>query len=672
MMCRIRISKAFKKETASALFLLLIPLLLSAAARDSHTLSSPDGIISLQITTLPSIEYEVLYNGKSVIYPSAIALHYENAASRQNAAVVVSARTQSIRKEIIPPVKEKRAVIEDHYNELVIEFDDQIWLVFRAYNDGIAYRFESHRSDSITIINEKVTFALEPGATLIYPRVAQRFDADIFHSPFEDPYNYSAIDTLPNEHMIYSPLLVESKEGPYMVITESDVFDYPGLFLMKGERNNLTGQFAGYPLEERLTEGEFRQKLVTRRASYIAKSQGNRTFPWRVIAIEPADAGLLTNDLVYRLARPPKLASFDWIKPGKSTEEWITGLNLYGVDFESGLNTATYLYYIDFAARFGFEYVMLDAGWSDVNDLLAITPEMDMEEITRYATEKGVGLILWTQASTIERQWKAILPIFKRWGIKIIMTDFIDRNDQPAMQFMEWFAAETAKEQFMCMIHGGPVPAGITRTYPNILAREGVLASEYNLWSDKANPNHDLLIPFIRMVSGPMDYEPGLLQNATQAHNTKMGFEKVIAQGTRMHQMAMFVVYESPLQLFAGNISDALREPELMELVGKIPTTWDDTQILDAKLGQHILEVRRHGNDWYVAAMNNWEPVDFQLSLQFLPEGRFWMEMAADGINAAKNPHDYKISYREVTRLDEIAIRLAPGGGFLARLSFRQ
>jgi len=555
------------------------------------------------------------------------------------------------------------------YNELVLDFDDKIRLVFRAYNDGVAYRFETQHTDSIIVSHEEVTFSIPSGASITYPKVMQRLDADRFHSPFEDPYNMAIVDTMSRDHLLYSPVLVAEAGFPKMVITESDVYDYPGMFLEKSDGNKLKGIFAAFPLEERLTEGEFRQNLVTLRAPYIAKSQANRTFPWRVIAVASSDAQLLTNDLVYRLARPPKFDNFDWIRPGKSTEEWITGLNLYGVDFESGLNTATYKYYIDFATRFGFEYVMLDAGWSDVNDLFSITPGMDMVEITQYARQKNVGLILWTQASTIERQWHEIMPVFKEWDIKIIMTDFIDRNDQPAMQFMEWFAAECAKEEFMCMIHGAPVPAGITRTYPNILAREGVLGSEYNLWSDKANPNHDLLIPFIRMVSGPMDYEPGLLQNSTEAHNSKMGFEKVIAQGTRMHQMAMFVVYESPLQLFAGNISDAWREPELMELLGSIPTTWDETLIIDAVLGKHILQIRRNGGNWFVAAINNWEPAEFKLPLQFLPEGNFLIEIAADGINAAKNPHDYKITHQEVTRHDEISIKLAPGGGYIARIS---
>ena len=372
--------------------------------------------------------------------------------------------------------------------------------------------------------------------------------------------------------------------------------------------------------------------------------------------------------MVYRLASAPGFSDFSWIKPGKSTEEWITGLNLYGVDFEAGLNTQTYKYYIDFAARFGFQYVMLDAGWSDVNDLFRITPGMDMEEISGYARKKGIGLILWTQALTIEKQMDQAFQQFKKWDIKIVMTDFIDRNDQVAINFLYRFAGECASHKFMCMIHGAPIPAGFSRTYPNMLARESVLGSEYNIWSSKANPQHDLMLPFIRMVAGPMDYEPGILQNATREQTAKMGFEKVIAQGTSMHQMAMFIVYESPLQLFSGNLSDAIREPELMELLGTIPTVWDETKILDAKVGKYVLEARRNGNDWYLAAMNDWTPQEFSVSLGFLNDGTYGIVSASDGINAAKNPQDYRLNKSEVTKEDRLKIKLAPGGGFIARI----
>jgi alpha-glucosidase len=650
-------------------FFLLISTYHSAQAEaKKFIIGSPDKNIIVTVESGKSISYSVSYKGKDLIFPSEIMLSYQNGVSPVSNQIIEGTSIRKADNMIIPFIREKRARIPDIYNELTIRFKNHIEVQFRVYDDGVAYRFASTIPGEITVYEEKAVFNFPIKTEIYYPQVTKRSDADIFHTSFEEQYTHAILDTLGKGMFAFSPVLLYSKGLPKVIITESDVNDYPGMFLVKGSDSGLKGSFAPYPLKERVTGEGFRQKLAVERAAYIAISKGTRTFPWRIIAIAPTDADLLKNDIVYRLAPDPDFTDFSWIHPGKSTEEWITGLNLYKVEFKAGLNTDTYKYYIDFAVRFGFQYVMLDAGWSDVNDLFRITPGMDMEEITRYAAEKGIGLILWTQALTIEKQMEPALEQFKKWGIKIIMTDFIDRNDQIAINFLHRFASECARNKFMCMIHGAPIPAGFSRTYPNMLARESVLGSEYNAWSSKANPEHDLMLPFIRMVSGPMDYEPGLLQNATKEMKVKMGFEKVIAQGTTMHQIAMFGVYESPLQLFSGNISDAIREPELMLLLGKIPTVWDETIIIDARLGEYILEARRNGDDWYLAALNSWTPLDFTVSLSFLNAGTYDIEAASDGINAARNPQDYRIDNRDVTRNDSVKLSLAPGGGFLARI----
>lgn len=452
-------------------------------------------------------------------------------------------------------------------------------------------------------------------------------------------------------------------------MTESDIIDYLKIFLQKGKGNSLTGVFALYPASEKVVGGDgFRQSTKTERANYIAATYNSRTFPWRIIAIAPTDASILTNDIVYRLAAPSSLTNTSWIKPGKSAEEWITDLNLYGVDFKAGLNTATYKYYIDFAARFRLNYVMLDAGWWDVNDLFALTKGMDVKEIIQYASDHYVGIILWTQAETMRRQMPAALDSFKAWGVKIVVTDFIDRADQKAINFLHHFADECAARELMAMIHGAPKPAGFSRTHPNVLTREAVAGSEYNAWSDLINPTHDMQLAFIRMFSGTMDYEPGILQNATKKYSEKMGMERVIAQGTTMHQMSMFVIYESPLQLFSGNISDALREPVLMDFFGTIPTVWDETIILEAKFPQYITAARRIGNDWFIGAMNDWTAKDFAISLYFLGAGEYEITVAADGINAQRNANDYHITIASVKKGDHLPIHLAPGGGYIARI----
>lgn len=649
----------------------LIPFCLSRfqVEAQKYEISSPDRKIAVKLEVGKSISYSVKYKEKSLILPSIINISFQPDKVSGSKPLVKHSSIRSVNNKIIPVVKEKRAIIPDIYNELILRFKNHFELHFRLYNDGVAYRFASTLPGEIAITDEEAGFNFQPGTIVYYPQVSKRADADIFHTSFEENYTAARLDTLTEKMFAFTPVLLQPEGLPKVLITESDVDDYPGMFLVKGTCSGVKGRFAQYPVKEIISGGGFSQKLVSERAAYIARTKGTRTYPWRIIAIAPSDADLLLNDIVYRLAPDPGFSDFSWIKPGKSTEEWITGINLYNVDFEAGPNTQTYKYYIDFAARFGFEYVMLDAGWSDVNDLFKITPGMDMEEITEYAKKKGIGLILWTQALTMDRQMDEALKQFKRWDIKIVMTDFIDRNDQMAINFLHRFAGKCARQKLMCMIHGAPIPAGFSRTYPNMLAREGVLGSEYNAWSFKANPSHDLMLPFIRMVAGPMDYEPGILQNATKEHTVKMGFEKVIAQGTTMHQIAMFVVYESPLQLFSGNLSDAVREPELMEFLGKVPTVWDETIILEAKLGKFVVEARRNGSDWYLAAINDWTPQVFSVPLGFLREGQYRVETASDGINATRNPQDYKLKNSEVTQNDTLTMKLAPGGGFMARLS---
>jgi alpha-glucosidase len=649
-------------------FVLLHLFSLKVNAKD-YELMSPDRHIRVTVKVAESISYSVNFDNKPLMLPSQVSMTLEGGQIIGLNPRVIQRRINSVDQKIIPVVKEKRAEIPDHYNELVLKLKNQFELQFRAYDDGVAYRFVASKPGELTVVDELAQFNFPAASLIYYPQVSKRDDADRFHTAFEENYTKASIDTLPKDMFAFSPVLILPQGLPRVVITESDLEDYPGMFLEKAKEGGLQGSFAPFPLKEIVGGGDYKQKLVSERANYLAKTKGVRSFPWRVMMIAPTDGDLLVNDLVYRLAPASRVKDTGWIKPGKSTEEWITNLNLYGVDFKAGLNTTTYQYYIDFAHRFGFQYVMLDAGWSDPNDLFKITPGMDMEAITRYAKEKRIGLILWTEALTLDRQMNEAMEQFKKWDIKIVMTDFIDRDDQQAINFYHRFASECAKNHFMCMIHGAPKPAGFSRTYPHMLAREGVLGSEYNAWSTKANPEHDMLLPFIRLTGGPMDYEPGILQNASKEYKVKMGMERVIAQGTRMHQMAMFMIYESPLQLFSGNLSDAVREPELMTFLGKIPTVWDETRILKAELGNYIVEARRLGDQWFIGAMNAWQAQDFTLTPDFLGDGTFVMETASDGINAERNPHDYALKQSEITAKSPLTIHLAPGGGYVARIT---
>ena len=644
------------------LLLLCTPAL--SARPFQRTLTSPDGRLALTVLFDNRITFSVTHAGQTLVQPSAISLELADRQLGVN-PVVRRARVQTVQDSIVAPVAIKRRVVPDHYTELTVECQGNYSLIFRAYNDGIAYRFRTSLPDSITVWGEEARFEFADNPTVYYPAVQPRADADRFHTSFEELYQVQPLNLVPDTILAFSPVLVAGPNKPRVIITESDLDDYPGMFLTK-KGTALTGVFAPFPLAERMTQGEFPQAVVTQRADYIARTAGRRVFPWRVLVIG-SDRDLPSSDLVYRLGAPNRLTDVSWIKPGQCTDEWITNINLFNVPFRAGINTATYKFYIDFAKRVGFERILLDAGWSDYLDLFKITPELDMDEVARYAKSQGIGLSMWTLASTLDRQLEPALAQFRRWGVDFIMTDFMDRDDQQMVRFYKRIAEACAKSRIMIMFHGAYKPAGFDRTYPHAITREGVLGSEYNIWSHKATPEHNVLLPFIRMVSGPMDYEPGLLENVTKEQFRPIA-GKVMSQGTRCHQLAMFLVYDSPLPIFSGNPSQALLEPRFMEFLGSFPTTYDETRILDAQLGDYIVTARRKGQDWFIAGMTDWTARDLTIKLDFLPAGDYEAVHCVDGLNADRNPVDYQFSAQTVRRMDSLSIHLAPGGGFVVQL----
>jgi alpha-glucosidase len=653
------------KKNLLAFFFLFIFFV--CGATDKKEITSPDGKIKLKVEANDSLSYSLSYENRVLLLPSAISMILENGTDLSGKIVFKKTSTRYNNSVIISPVPEKRKNIPDIYNELTIRFKQPFSVVFRVYNDGVAYRFISHHKDSIIIKSEKANFNFTGNHLLYYPEVVKRENADIYHTSFEEPYKLKTIDSLAENNLCFTPVLLSSVDGLKIILTESDLEDYPGMFINGNANNSLSGRFAPYPLEEKVAEGEFPQAIVTRRAEYIAKTKGARSFPWRVLLIAANDKELPANDIIYRLASPSRIKDPSWIKPGKGTDEWIIGINLFNVPFKTGVNTATYKYYIDFAKRFGFDRIMMDAGWSDYKDLFKINPAIDMDEIAAYAREKNIKLSMWTLAMTLSNQLEPALKQFNKWGVDFIMTDFMDRDDQEMVKFYYKIAEACARHQIMIMYHGAFKPAGFNRTWPNAVTREGVLGSEYNIWSDKPTPEHNLLLPFIRMTSGPLDYEPGILDNATAKTFRPIG-DKVMAAGTRCHQAAMFVIYESPVQLFSGNPSQGLLEPRFMELLGSVPTTWDTTIVLDGKIGDYIITARKKGSNWFVGAMTDWTARNLTISLSFLNEESYEATVCEDGVNADRYASDYKLSSRQVTKNDTLDIPMAPGGGYLLRL----
>lgn len=638
-------------------------VLIPAFAKAQQHVSSPNQEIKVAITGGNVLTVAATHKGRPILNPSQIGL----SIGRVKANWILGKTTRvSADERIYPPVPEKRSVIRDHYNQLTIALKTDLSLQVRVYDDGFAYRFVSAFRDSITVEHETAVYSV-PGNLFYGSPVNPRQDVDVFHTSFEEPYLVKPPDSISNDLLFFSPVMMAFQSGVKMVMTESDIEDYPGMFLRFNKDNHIEGIHAGYPISTRVNPGEFPAEVVTARAPFIARTGGKRTFPWRVFLVSNRDSELPSNDMVYRLASPPRVTDTKWIKPGQGTDEWIIGVNLFNVPFEAGVNTATYKYYIDFAKRFGFERIMMDAGWSLTTDLFKINPDIDMNEISAYAKAQGVSLSMWTLAHTLDRQLEPALEQFSKWGVDFIMTDFMDRDDQPMVNFYHRIARACAEHQIMVMFHGAFKPAGFNRTWPNAVTREGVLGSEYNIWSTKAHPHHNLLLPFIRMTAGPMDYEPGILDNATEKTFRPIG-EKVMAMGTRMHQAAMFVVYESPIQIFAGNPSQGYLEPAFMELLGRIPTVWDETIVLDGIVGEYIVTARRKDNKWYVGAMSSWTERTLTIKLEFLGGGDYGATIAQDGVNANRYPSDYIISKQPVNSETTLEIPVARGGGFIIEI----
>lgn len=645
-----------------------ISIYISVLSKDTLQVCSPSGKICVKIWMGKQLTYGISYDNKTILEPSSIDLLLENNQSLSFNNAIRASSVKKIKEHIVSPVPEKRRIIPDIYNLLSIEFRHPYRVEFRVYDDGVAYRIFTMYKDSIYIKNEVAEFSFPGKPSAYFPQVQKRPDADIFHTSFEEEYPFRRIDSIADGVLGYSPILVVHESNPRIAITESDLEDYPGMFLGGTGSSKLKGIFAGYPIEEQATEGIYSQFKVIRRAPYIAKTSGTRSFPWRVLLIASEDKELPGNDIVYRLASPSRIGDASWVKPGNLTDEWITEINLFNVPFRAGLNTASYKYYIDFAKRFGFDRIMMDAGWSDTKDLFKVNPDISMDTLVTYAKEKGIKLSLWTLSMTLDRQLDSALNQFNKWGIDFIMTDFIDRDDQKAVNFYHRVAKACAKHKIMIMYHGAFPPKGFNRTYPNAVTREGVLGSEFNIWSNRITPKHDVTLAFTRMLAGGFDYEPGLLNNATRK-GTRPVVGTVTSPGTRCHQLSMFVVYDSPMQIFSGNPSEGWLEPEFMELLGGLPTTWDETVITDAKVGEYIVTARKKGKDWFIAGMNDWTERNLHIKFDFLDHDNYKATICKDGINADRYAGDYMIQKEvPVKKNDTIKIHLAPGGGFLIKL----
>lgn len=645
----------------------------SVSAQKTYQLESPDKKLQTVVTIGDDIRFSMTHEGSEVLASSPISM------TLQNGVVLgekprVSKVMRGVADKSIPSPLYKKSEVQDVYNEVTFAFRGNYGLVFRAYNDGLAYRFTTKMKDSIVVVDEEAYFNFPADYSAFAPYVNNTkatFEEQYMNS-FEQPYVYEPITKLNSKRLMFLPLLVELKGGKKLCITEADLEDYPGMFL-----NNSTTQpalkpvFAPYPKVKKQGGHNNLQMLVEEREHYIAKTKGTRSFPWRVFVVSAEDRQLADCDMVYRLASPCRVKDLSWIKPGKVAWEWWNDWNIDGVDFRAGINNETYKYYIDFASEHGIEYVILDEGWA-VNlkaDLMQVIPEIDLQELVDYGKSKNVGIILWAGYYAFDRDMENVVKHYAEMGVKGFKVDFMDRDDQEMMNFLYRAAETCARYQMMVDFHGICKPTGLQRTYPNVINYEGVYGLENLKWAAQTHdmPKYDVTIPFIRMLAGPMDYTQGAMRNAIRSNYFPVNSEPM-SQGTRCHQLATYVIFESPLNMLCDNPSNYRREAECTNFIADIPTVWDKTVALDGKVGEYVAIARQHGNDWYVGALTNWDARELTLDLSFLGEGNYTLELFKDGINADRAARDYKKEVISVPADRKVKIKMASGGGWAAKI----
>ncbi len=576
----------------------------------------------------------------------------------------------------------KKAVVKDEYNALTISFKNGIGVEFRVYNDGAAYRFLIDRKGKSVVTSETAEFYFSDDYPAFIPYVNDNRGGERYCYSFESYYDEQPLSKMFKDSLAITPFAVCLPGGMKAIVMDAGVEDYPGMFLKSHGKNGLKAEFAPYPLEQEVGGFDRLNLVPSKRADYIAKLDGSRALPWRAVVITEKDADILNCDMAQRLAPECRIKDTSWIHPGKVAWDWWNNTNVTGVDFKSGMNTDTYLYYIDFAAKNNIEYIIIDEGWSGKESLMEdLSPEIDLKRLIAHGQEKGVGIILWSSWRNLIGNnpvgdtsiTNAVMKHYADMGVKGFKVDFFDRDDQQAIASAYKIAACAAGHHLLLDYHGLK-PFGIQRAYPNILNFEGVKGLENSKWEPRVGngpmhdqPRYDVSAPYLRMLAGPMDYTPGAMMNAMK-DNFFGNNDHPMSQGTRVHQMAMYTTFEAPLQMMADSPTMYMRNQECTDFIAQIPTTFDESIALDGQLGEYAVVARRKGTTWYLAAMTDWTPRDLTIDLGFLNEGQYQADIFADGVNAMKDATDYKHLQKTVGQGDILQVHLSSGGGWTAIL----
>lgn len=639
--------------------IIILCMTASSAKVQKHSVSSPDGKIKVMVSLAEGITYDVHYGNELVLSDCRMSLDV-NGKVLGSAPSLKSVNRKSVDRVKRPFLHLKYAEIPDRFNQMTLKMKGGYSIEFRAYDDGIAYRFITGLGGKIEIENEDISIFFHEETDLVLQQ------CDRFRTSYEERYTFvKASEWKESQKMAHYPILAITAKGTKVLMSESDLIDYPAAFFRSNDANGFTAVFPKVPAKEKPRSDKSNDILL--REKYIAKTDGTREFPWRYFVITADEAGLVETTMTCRLARDCKLDDVSWINPGQASWEWWNGAIPYGpdVDFKAGLNVETYKYFMDFASRYGIRYIVMDEGWAKDNmDPFTPNPDCDLHEIIAHGNKVGVEVILWLTWRCVEEN-PGLFAKFAEWGVKGVKIDFMDRSDQWMVNFYERSVKEAAKHKLFVNYHGAYKPAGLEYMYPNLLSYEGVTGMEQ---MGNCKPENSIYLPFIRNAVGPMEYTPGAM-NSMQPDNYSARRPNSGSIGTRAYQMALFVVFESGLQMLADNPTLYYNNDDCTRFITSVPQLWDDTKVLSAKLGEHLVVAKRNGDEWFIGGISaeHKEPIEMDVPLDFLPEGRsLTITSFEDGINADRQAMHYVKKSREVHKGDTIRIRMMRNGGYAA------
>lgn len=661
------------------LFALVLVVQTAFAANDNKktTLASPDGRLKITAQSGGAMTWSVDYDGMTVVEPSVIGITIDG--KEVICGKAKASKTVAVNRNI-KLFSAKRTQTREAYNAMTLTFPTGAKVELRAYDDFAAYRILPAVKKTATVDAETAEFRFSADCEAFVPYVNDNRGGEKWTFSFESYYDEQCLSEMFRDSLAITPLAVDVPAVGKAVVMDAGVENYPGMMLVKGDGNALRAQFAPLPLESEIG-GHARLNLVpTKRAPYIAKISKGQALPWRAVVVAKQDKDILNSDVSQLLAPECRIADTSWIRPGKVAWDWWNNCNITGVDFKSGMNTPTYKYYIDFAAKNNLEYIIIDEGWSGDESLTdGLNPDIDLKKLIAYGQRRGVGIILWSSWRNLIGSnpnndialTDAVMKQYADMGIKGFKVDFFDRDDQEVIA-SAYKIAESAARHHLLLDYHGLKPAGIQRAYPNILNFEGVKGLENSKWEPRTGdgplhnqPRYDVTIPYLRMLTGPMDYTPGAMDNARK-DNFFGNNDHPMSQGTRVHQMAMYATFDAPLQMLADSPTKYEREQECTDFIAQIPTMYDETVMLDGSMGEYTVMARRKGGVWYVAAMTDWTARDLTIDLSFLGDGNYEADIFADGVNAEKEATDYLHQKQAVKASDKLDVHLASGGGWAA------